>query len=98
MNKRELVETVAEATKLDKKDVKAVIDATIAAVQVAVAAGDKVTVPGFITAEAVRKPARIARNPQTGQPVEVPETWKPRIVAGSAFKDLVSESKALASA
>src|SRR5207248_1385958 len=45
--------------------------------------------------EKVDRPARYARNPQTGERVRVKKTSVPRFRAGQGFKDLVSGSKKL---
>ena len=57
--------------------------------------GDRVSVTGFGSFEKVDRPARYARNPQTGERVRVKKTSVPRFRAGQGFKDLVSGSKKL---
>jgi DNA-binding protein HU-beta len=61
----------------------------------ATVAGDRVSVTGFGSFEKVDRPARYARNPQTGERVRVKKTSVPRFRAGQGFKDLVSGSKKL---
>lgn len=90
MNKRELIDTVAEKTGRTKADVTAITNAIAEAIQLAVAAGDRVTIPGFITIEAVEKKAHTARNPQTGAPIEVPAKRRPKFKAGSNFEAAVN--------
>ena len=91
MNKTQAVNAVAERSDLDKADVSAVVGHFLAVIQDAVAAGDKVTFTDFGSFEQAYKPARTARNPQTGAEVDVPESWVPKFRSGSKFKEAVNE-------
>ncbi|KOU68182.1 DNA-binding protein [Streptomyces sp. WM4235] len=71
------------------------VDAVLDAMVRAVVAGDRVSVTGFGSFEKVDRPARYARNPQTGERVRVKKTSVPRFRAGQGFKDLVSGTKKL---
>src|ERR671931_387089 len=71
------------------------VDAVLDAIVRAVVGGDRVSVTGFGSFEKVDRPARYARNPQTGERVRVKKTSVPRFRAGQGFKDLVSGSKKL---
>jgi len=51
MNKTDLIAKISEITKVNKKDVKAVVDALPDVIKEAVANDDKVTLTGFITFE-----------------------------------------------
>jgi DNA-binding protein HU-beta len=86
----DLIDVIAEETKVSKAVVARILDAGIDAIQVAVAAGDKVTLTGFGVFEAAYKPARDARNPRTGEPVKVAAGWGPKFRPGSKFKDQVN--------
>lgn len=89
MNKTQLIETVATSTDRSKADVAAIINATLDVVQAAVAAGDKVTVPGFGSFERRFRAGGEMRNPQGGT-VNVPDRHVPAFKAGSGFKQAVS--------
>ncbi|MCS0636612.1 HU family DNA-binding protein [Streptomyces sp. LP05-1] len=94
MNKAQLVEAIAD--KLGGRQPAAdAVDAVLDAIVRAVVAGDRVSVTGFGSFEKVDRPARYARNPQTGERVRVKKTSVPRFRAGQGFKDLVSGSKKL---
>lgn len=90
MNKTQLAEIVAEETDLSKKVAADAVNAVLAAIQAAVAAGDKVTITGFGGFEMAHRPARTARNPNTGAEVHVAESWGPKFRPGSDFKELVN--------
>lgn len=70
MNKSELIEKIAE-TGLTKADAKKALDATLAAIKEAVAAGDKVALVGFGTFSVNERPAREGKNPRTGEKIQI---------------------------
>ncbi|MER5463883.1 HU family DNA-binding protein [Streptomyces sp. NPDC002668] len=94
MNKAQLVEAIADKVGGRQQAAEAV-DAVLDAIVRAVVGGDRVSVTGFGSFEKVDRPARYARNPQTGERVRVKKTSVPRFRAGQGFKDLVSGSKKL---
>ena len=94
MNKAQLVEAIADKVGGRQQAAEAV-DAVLDAIVRAVVAGDRVSVTGFGSFEKVDRPARYARNPQTGERVRVKKTSVPRFRAGQGFKDLVSGTKKL---
>lgn len=94
MNKAQLVEAIAD--KLGGRQQAAdAVDAVLDAIVRATVAGERVSVTGFGSFEKVDRPARYARNPQTGERVRVKKTSVPRFRAGQGFKDLVSGTKKL---
>jgi DNA-binding protein HU-beta len=94
VNKAQLVEAIAD--KMGGRQPAAdAVDAVLDAIVRAVVAGDRVSVTGFGSFEKVERPARYARNPQTGERVRVKKTSVPRFRAGQGFKDLVSGTKKL---
>ncbi|MFD8566145.1 HU family DNA-binding protein [Streptomyces sp. NPDC057694] len=94
MNKAQLVEAIADKVGGRQQAAEAV-DAVLDAIVRSVVAGDRVSVTGFGSFEKVDRPARYARNPQTGERVRVKKTSVPRFRAGQGFKDLVAGSKKL---
>ncbi len=51
--------------------------------------GDRVRFPGFGTFRVLKRKARIARNPQTGEPVRVPARTVPRFTPAKELKAAV---------
>lgn len=94
MNKAQLVEAIADKVG-GRQDAADAVDAVLDAIVRAVVAGERVSVTGFGSFEKVERPARYARNPQTGERVRVKKTSVPRFRAGQGFKDLVSGTKKL---
>ncbi|WP_327114116.1 HU family DNA-binding protein [Streptomyces sp. NBC_01341] len=94
MNKAQLVEAIADKVG-GRQQAADAVDVVLDAIVRAVVGGDRVSVTGFGSFEKVDRPARYARNPQTGERVRVKKTSVPRFRAGQGFKDLVSGSKKL---
>lgn len=90
MNKSELVDAVASATNSSKADAQASVDAVIDAITGALQQGDKVSLTGFGTFEVRDRAARTARNPQTGETIQVRASKAPAFKAGKGLKDAVN--------
>ena len=67
MNKSELIAAMVEASGLTKKDCEAALTAFTGAVETAMKSGDKVQMVGFGSFEVKERPARVGRNPRTGE-------------------------------
>ncbi|MEU7334662.1 HU family DNA-binding protein [Streptomyces sp. NPDC007074] len=88
MNRSELVAALAERAQVTRKDADAVLTALAESVCDVVAKGDeKVTIPGFLSFERTHRAARTARNPQTGEPLEIPAGFGVKVSAGSKLKE-----------
>lgn len=87
MNKTELILAVQEATQLKKKDAEAAVVAVIDTVKETLKKGEKVQLIGFGTFEAKDRPARVARNPRTGEEIKVKASKAPVFKASKALKD-----------
>ena len=89
MNKSELVNTVAEQTGQTKKIAEQIIDATFDAITESLSKEDKVQLVGFGSFEVKSRAARVGRNPQTGENVDIPASKVPVFKAGKALKEAV---------
>ena len=77
MNKAQLVEKVAKSTKVNKQVAKQVLDSFLEAVDDSLSHGNTIEIRGFGSFKVKQRKARTARNPRTGDPVQLP----PRKVA-----------------
>lgn len=94
MNKKLLIEDVA--AKLGSRAVATeAVEAVFDSIVRAVTEGKRVTVTGFGSIDPVERPARFARNPQTGERVRVKATRGVRFRPGASFKALVDGAKQL---
>ena len=89
LTKQNLIDEVAAKTGLTKKQSGAALNAVIESIQDALANGDSVGLIGFGTFEVRKRAARSGRNPQTGEPIEIPAKTVPAFKAGKKLKDAV---------
>jgi len=87
MTKSELIAEIAERTGQAKTDVEKTLKSfEDIAHEVVAKGGEKLTLPGFISFEQTHRNARTARNPQTGEPIQVPASKAAKVTAGSKLK------------
>jgi DNA-binding protein HU-beta len=89
VNKTELVNSVAEATELSKKDASKAVDSVFDPIQDALAKGEKIQLIGFGNFEVRERAARKGRNPQTGAEIDIAASKVPAFKPGKALKDAV---------
>ena len=71
MNKAELIEAIANTTKMTKADSGRSLDATIEAISKALKKGDRLSLVGFGSFSVAKRAARLGRNPQTGKEIKI---------------------------
>lgn len=89
MNRRELVKTVAAHGDLDAKQVDSTVKSLTDVITAVVAKGEPVSIPGFAKFAKVERPARMGRNPGTGEAIKIKASKKARITPLKGFKDAV---------
>jgi DNA-binding protein HU-beta len=90
MNKSQLAEAAAERAGISKGDATKALDALLETITGALQSGEKVSLTGFGTFEVRDRAARTARNPQTGQEMQVAASKAPAFKAGKGFKDAIN--------
>lgn len=90
MTKADLVEQIAEATGLTKKDTAVVVDGFLEAVKQALAQEKNIEIRGFGSFKIKKRKARKARNPRTGDPVQVPSRHVPTFKPSKELKELIT--------
>lgn len=91
MNKAELITSMAEKSKLTKKDAEILLKAFIESVEESLEKGEKVQLVGFGTFETRKRAARVGRNPKTREEITIPESTVPVFKPGKEFKDKVNK-------
>ena len=91
MTKAELIANVAKKAELTQKDTEAAVNAFFSTVQESLAAGENVQVTGFGTFEVRERAARVGRNPQTGEEIQIAAAKVPAFKPGKALKDAVNK-------
>lgn len=97
MNKAELVSEVAEKVGKSKTEITEIVDIVFDAMTHALVIKDEIRIPGFGVFDTVETAPRKARNPQTGEEVDVPAGIKARFKPGKGLKEAVGAAAAKAS-
>ena len=88
MIKSELVQKIANANQhLVHKEVEQIVNVILSEIVAALARGDRVELRGFGAFTVRRRNARIARNPRTGEPVQVEEKYVPFFKTGKELRE-----------
>lgn len=90
MNKSELIDAIAASADIPKAQAGRALDAVIQSVTTALTNDDQVVLVGFGTFSVKDRAARSGRNPQTGQPIDIPAAKIPAFKPGKALKDAVN--------
>ncbi len=88
MNKKALTNKVAAAAEITKKDANLVIGHVLTGIKDGLIEDGKVTLVGFGTLKIVLRAPRKARNPQTGEPIDVPAKFVPKFKPSKAMKEM----------
>jgi len=89
MNKTELIEKVANESKLSKSAAELMVNKVFSAIAEAVKTGDKVSLLEFGTFSVVERAAREGRNPQSGEVMSIPAKKVVKFKAGSKLTEAV---------
>ena len=92
MTKADIIERIADGTGLTKIETEAVVNGFIATVIKALTQGDGVELRGFGSFRAQHRAARTARNPRTGEVVEIEARYVPVFKASKDFREAVDEA------
>jgi len=96
MTKAELVEEVARAAELNKRDAEVIVETVFGSIVGALHKGEKVELRGFGSFRTRERGPRRGRNPKTGEPVDVPAKRVPYFKPGKELKEYFTESPATA--
>ncbi len=88
MNKKQLVEAVADGADVNRETAGRVVEAVLETVAAMLAEGEAVRIPGFGTFEVRHRAARAGRNPRTGETIDIAAARLPAFRAGKALRDL----------
>ena len=91
MTKKDLIDLIAQDADLSKSSASRALDACISAITASLKNGQDVVLTGFGSFSASQRSARTGRNPQTGQPMQIPATMVARFKAGKQLKDAIKE-------
>lgn len=89
MNKQALAEKIQDITGGTKSEAESCVNAIFDAITGSLKDGNDVSVAGFGVFSAKMRAARTARNPRTGEPIQVPAMRVPKFKAAKALKEAV---------
>jgi len=89
VTKADVVNVIAHATGLTKVETEAVVNGFISTIRDALKEGKGIEIRGFGTFKVREKRPRIARNPRTGEKVNVPNKFVPIFKPSKELKNLV---------
>lgn len=87
MTKAELVDLITGTTGMNRRDTVTVVNLIMENIGNALAEGDKVELRGFGSFKVKSRRSRLARNPRTGDSVDVPAKRVPYFKASNELKD-----------
>ncbi|PYS92648.1 MAG: integration host factor subunit beta [Acidobacteria bacterium] len=90
MTKAELVEDVARAAELTKKDAERLVEIVFESIIETLNHGEKIELRGFGSFRVRSRGARRGRNPKTGAPVDIPAKRVPYFKPGKEMKELIN--------
>jgi DNA-binding protein HU-beta len=94
VNRSQLLNAFAERNDMSRKEADATLTSLLELITETVARGEDVAISGFAKFRRIDRPARMARNPATGEQVKVAAKRVARITPLKAFKDAVLSGKA----
>jgi DNA-binding protein HU-beta len=94
VNRSQLLNALAERNDLSRKEADALLTSFTDIITETVCRGEDVAISGFAKFRRIDRPARMARNPATGEQVKVAAKRVARITPLKAFKDSVLSGKA----
>lgn len=92
MIKSELIERIASANPhLLQRDVESIVNVVFDEISSALSRGERVELRGFGAFSVKHRPARVGRNPRTGEQVEVEEKYVPFFKTGKELREKLNE-------
>lgn len=90
LNKKELIDAIAEVSGLTKKDTDIFLGSFQEVVKRELREGNKIQMVGFGTFDVVERVAREGRNPKTGETMMFEASKSPKFKPGKSFKDYIN--------
>lgn len=92
MTKAELVDEVAQAVQLTKKQAETIVNIVFDSIVGSLRSGEKIELRGFGSFRLRSRKSRTGRNPKTGEKVDVPSKRIPYFKPGKELKELINQT------
>jgi len=90
MNKKELIDRLAQKTGMTRADSQKALNGVLDVVFEELRSGNSISLTGFGTFTVAERKPRTGRNPQTGAEINIPAAKVPKFKPGKKLKDAVS--------
>jgi DNA-binding protein HU-beta len=94
VNRSQLVTALSERIDTTRREADTVLTSIVDLITATVAAGEDVAISGFAKFRRVDRPARMGRNPATGETIRIKAKRSAKITPLKSFKDAVLSGKA----
>ncbi len=91
MGKIEFIKAVADKAEVSQVEARKVVDAVLETITQSLEQGDEVQFVGFGSFKLAERAARIGRNPQTGEEMEIPASKFVTFKSGNVLKSRVNK-------
>jgi DNA-binding protein HU-beta len=89
MNKADIINKVHEELDITKADAERAVETILSSIVDTLRAGQEVSIAGLGIFSTKQRDARTARNPRTGEAIDVPAMRVPKFRAAKALKEAV---------
>ena len=90
MTKKDIVDAIAERTGLTQVDTKVIVECFLDSIGKSLCEGKNIEIRGFGRFKVKEKKARVARNPRTGEMVQIEAGFKPIFEASKELKSVLN--------
>jgi len=87
MNKSELIEQISSKTDLKKSDIETTLKTLVTVIADNISNEGGIRISGLGTLQVVKRKARLGRNPQTGETIEIESKYAPVFKASKELKE-----------
>jgi DNA-binding protein HU-beta len=90
LNKKELIESIADHAGINKAAAEKALNSTLMAISETLKNGDAISLVGFGTFSVAKREARQGKNPQNGDIIKIPAKKVVRFKAGKNLSETVN--------
>lgn len=91
LSKSDVVDAIAKATGLSKKDTDAVVSEFTTVIEDALKQGKEVLIHKLGAFKVTQRQARVGRNPKTGEEIKIPATKVAKFVPAKSLKEQITK-------
>lgn len=95
VTKSDLIQAISKASGIDRTETEIIINGFIAEIQQALKRGDEVEIRGLGSFRIIEREPRKARNPKTGEIIQLPKRRVPRIKPSKELRQLLAVNPAV---